>query len=302
MYDVVTLGDVTIDLFFKGKELTQKKGRFHLAIGGKYEADAFYESLGGGGANVAVGISHHGLKTAVLGRVGDNPFKQMIIQKLLRAHVVNHLLIDVHDYFNISSILLADNGDKTVIHYCKGSDTFQLPEKLLESAAQTQWIYIGNLPDMTLKDKIATIAFFKKKKLPICLNIGRLDLDQAVVQLKKLLSAIDIFYLNTHEFAQLINKKYEMIDFKKQVRTLLPDFKGSHLVITDGRNGSYCYSTKEVIFQPIIEQNEPVDCTGAGDAYISGFLSSYITNPSVKEAMLSGSIYAAKIVSKIGAQ
>ncbi len=301
MYDVVTIGDVTIDLFFKGKELTQEENRFHLAIGGKYEADTFYESLGGGGANVAVGISHHGFNTALLGRVGDNPFKQMIIQKLLKAHVANHLLIDVHDYFNISSILLADNGDKTVIHYVASANKFQLSEKLLENAAQTRWIYIGNLPDMPLADKIAVVAFFKKNKLPICLNIGRHDLDHSLSELKKLFGFVDIFYLNTHEFSQLINKKYETIDFAKPQQQFIPGFKGK-LLITDGRKGSYCYADNEVIFQPIVEQSDPVDCTGAGDGYISGFLSAYITNSNVRQAMLSGSIYAAKIVAKVGAQ
>ena len=93
MYDLISIGDITIDLFFKGVSLTTKQNRFYLAIGGKYHADHFYESLGGGSANVAAGCSHFGVSAAVIGKIGENSFKQLIIQKLIRKGVSSEFLL-----------------------------------------------------------------------------------------------------------------------------------------------------------------------------------------------------------------
>ncbi len=55
MLDLLTIGTVTVDLYYKGESLSEKDGHFNLAIGGKYFADSFYEGLGEGGANVSIG-------------------------------------------------------------------------------------------------------------------------------------------------------------------------------------------------------------------------------------------------------
>src|SRR5574340_1140715 len=93
MYDLVSVGSISIDLFYKGDSLTFHDSRFQLAIGGKYVADSFNVSLGGGGANVALGASHLGLKTAVLAKIGNNLFKSIILKKM-EDHNVSYKLCD----------------------------------------------------------------------------------------------------------------------------------------------------------------------------------------------------------------
>ena len=70
MYDLISIGNISIDLYFKGDALTFQNNRFQLAVGGKYFADHFYTGIGGGGVNIAIGASKFGLNTAVLGTVG----------------------------------------------------------------------------------------------------------------------------------------------------------------------------------------------------------------------------------------
>ena len=116
-YDLISIGNISIDLFFRGDSLTFKDNRFQLAVGGKYFVDQFQTSIGGGGANVAVGAAKHNLKTAVLGAIGNNPFKKMIIQ-MLQAHNVSTDLCPLEDnYFNLSCILLTKTGERSIIHY-----------------------------------------------------------------------------------------------------------------------------------------------------------------------------------------
>ena len=91
MFDLISIGNISIDLYFKGSSLTFEKDRFQLAIGGKYFVDQFHTGIGGGGVNVAIGVAKEGIKSAVMGTIGNNPFKKMILQ-LLEAKQVSSKL------------------------------------------------------------------------------------------------------------------------------------------------------------------------------------------------------------------
>lgn len=301
MFDLVTFGDITIDLFFKGDSLTEEKDRFHLAIGGKYSADMFYESLGGGGANVAAGVASYGYNTAVYGRVGNNPFKHMILQKLLAKHVSQEFLVEADDYLNLSSILLAKSGDKTAIHYVSKKAKLHLDEKYQNRITQTKMVYMGNMPDTALAERIRILQLYKKHNVDICLNIGNKDCELDLKEIMPLIDLSDIFIVNTHEFAQLSKKDIKKIDFKKDCAKLL-DLKKTTLVITDGLNGSYCYNNKKIYFQKAIDKGVRVDATGAGDAFCAGFIAAYLEGKSIDDAMHQASEYAGNKVTHIGAQ
>lgn len=301
MHDLISFGDITIDLFFKGDSLTQKDNHFFLAIGGKYSASYFHESLGGGGANVAVGCAHFGLDCAVIGKIGENPFKQMIIQKLVKKGVSCEFLKAEKEYMNISSILLDKSGERTIIHYRTPHAHVILNDYLSDKIIPSKIIYMGNMPDVSYAERIHTLSLFKKQSSMICLSLGILDCRDKFAHLKNLLACADILILNTHEYAELVKKEYTVIDFNKSSADLI-QFDNRLLILTDGEKGSYAYYKKTVFYQKAIPPKKIVDTTGAGDAFTSGFLSTYLNHKDIQKAMCAGAEYASMIVSKIGAQ
>lgn len=305
MYDLITIGDVTIDLFFKGKTLTEKEARFNLAIGGKYLADEFHESLGGGGANVAAGVAHHGLNAAVLGKIGENVFKQIIIQKLIRCGVSTEFLLYDKGYLNISAIFLSQEGDRTVVHYATPHESLDVSEIMHGKLLRCKMIYMGNLPGISVVERKGLLSFFKKNNMTIALNFGRKDLGHGLSSLTELINLANIIILNTFEFAELIGKKRESLRLDKDIAAYLPqDLKPMEkiILITDGENGSFCYHQGKILHQKAIKPEKLVDATGAGDAFTSGFLSSYIKDIDLEKAMQTGAKNAARILAKIGAQ
>src|SRR3990167_852380 len=117
MYDLITIGDITMDLYFKGNDLIAKNDNFILTCGAKYSADTFYDGLGGGAANVGVNASNLGLNTAVVAKIGENSFKQIMLQKLIKKRVSTEFIIYEKTYYNLSTILVHKTGERTVIHY-----------------------------------------------------------------------------------------------------------------------------------------------------------------------------------------
>jgi ribokinase len=301
MYDLVSIGNITIDLFYRSSSFTQSENRFNLAIGGKYVAEEFYECLGGGGANVAVNVASHGLSTAVLGKVGLNVFKQFIIQKLLKKSVSIEYLQYDDDFINISSILLTQSGERTIINYPTANEKITLSDNMKRNIVNTRMVYLGNLPDISVNQRVDLLNLFVEKNVPVAINLGVKDCRTDLKVIKSLLDLTNIFILNTHEYADLIKKPIEKINFKENCADEIK-FSKKILIITDGEKGSYGYEKGNIYYQETITPSKIIDTTGAGDAYTAGFLAGMIQEKSIKESMLQGAEYASVIMGKVGAQ
>jgi sugar/nucleoside kinase (ribokinase family) len=149
MFDLIAIGNISFDLYFQGETLTHKRNRFSLAIGGKYNADYFYESLGGGGANVAIGAARHGLKSAILGKIGNNQFKKMILAHLDEHGVSEKLCTFKDEYLKISSILLSPCANVRSSTTKRLTNTFSSGRRALISLKNAKYVYVSNLSART---------------------------------------------------------------------------------------------------------------------------------------------------------
>lgn len=301
MYDLISIGSISIDLFFQGESLTFKDNRFQLAVGGKYQADYLYESVGGGGANVAIGGSKNGLKTAVVGKIGNNPFKKIILEELHESGVSTSLCQYEDKYMNISSILLTDSGERSVIHYQPTHEHLITSIEECSTFLNTKSLYLGNLPDVSLTERESILHYLKRKGVITIVNLGVKDSRRPIEQLKKFIIGIDVLILNTHEFAEAVKTPYKEINFKENIISRYPFLKETIVVITDGEKGSYGYSDTKIYYQKAIEPTLIKDTTGCGDGYTAGFIAEYLKSSSIDSSMLKGSLYAAKILTQVGA-
>ncbi|PIY72023.1 hypothetical protein COY87_03155 [Candidatus Roizmanbacteria bacterium CG_4_10_14_0_8_um_filter_33_9] len=302
MYDLISIGNISVDIFYQGASLTYTNNRFQFAIGGKYFADSIVESLGGGGANVAIGGSKHGLKTAVLGHIGNNPFKSMILEKL-RSHSVSTSLCQyVDNYFNLSSIFLTKTGERSIVHYTSPHQHILSNKDDNHNLLNSQIVYMGNLQHVSLTEKCELLHFFKKHNKKVVVNFGANDCRRNNDQLKELLKPIDTLIINGHEFSDMVKVNYADIDFTHHIiKKYIPYLSDKNIIITLGAKGSYAYTMDTIFHQKAYSINKIVDTTGAGDGFTAGFISGFIKTKSLSEAMNVGATYAAKILTQIGA-
>lgn len=302
MYDLVSIGNISLDTFYRGESLTYDAGRFKLAVGGKYFADFAKQALGGGGANVAIGVSKHGLKTAVIGTIGNNPFKRTILLTLEEAGVSTELCVIEDEYLNVSAILLTAKGEKTIVHYSTEHKGILRELERDQSTFKTKMFYLGNLPDVSIYERTRFVEKAKRQTIPVAVNLGVQDCRLPKTALRPLLTHLDILILNGHEFAELVKAQYKDIHFKEDIiGWYIPQLKHKHVIVTEGVRGSYLYFNSKVHHQKSEEILEVTDTTGAGDGFTAGFLSSYLKGDRIEKAMKIASEYAAKIIKKIGA-
>lgn len=302
MYDLISIGSISIDLYFKGDSLTFKDGRFQLAIGGKYLAEHFYTGLGGGGANVAISVTKNGLKTTVMGKIGNNVFKKIILDKLDENNV-SHALCDFEDnYNNVSSILLSPTGERSIIHYVTPHQHLFNDSNELKGITRSKMVYLGNLPDVSLTERTELLHFFREKGMKTVINLGVSDCRRPLTQLMKFLEPVDILILNGHEFAELVKAQYKDIHFKEHVvKWYIPSLVNTLIVVTEGEKGSYVYYGSNMYHQPAERISKIIDTTGAGDGYTGAFIAEYLKSGNIEKSMNKASIYASKILQRVGA-
>ncbi len=315
MFDLIAIGNISADLYFSAEDLTKKDGRLWLAMGGKYRSEEFRMTVGGGGANVSIGARKNGLRTAVVGIVGNNIFRKGIMHRLQTAKVnTSHIMFN-QTAVNVSTILLQKSGEKTIIAHQSSHEHILEEAHVAGRKFKTRAVYFGNLPHVSVKERRSLMKALKAKDIEIFVNVGPLDCCRPKAYLKELLEFADVLIVNTHEFADLVKKptyargkagasagKDEKgINFRKSVLHMLPFMKDGVLIITDGKNGSYGYEGEKVFYCSIVKEKIIADTTGVGDGYTAGFIASYLRHSDVERAMKAGSRYASKIISKIGA-
>lgn len=301
MFDLITIGTISADLYFDASSLSTEDGRLALAIGGKYRSDDFHMTVGGGGANVAIGGRKLGIRTGVIGLVGNNVFRKGILQRLESAKVnTSHLMFN-QTGASVSAILLQPNGERTVIAYQSSHEHVVEELHSAKHMPKTRAVYFGNLSHVSVKERSNLMKRLKQKEVQIFVNVGPLDCCKPKSSSHELLEHADVLILNTHEYADLIKKDLASIDFAKSQLHFLSVMKQKVLIITDGGNGSYGYEGEKVFHVPIVKAKKIVDTTGVGDGYSAGFITSFIQHEDVLRAMKSGARYASKILGKIGA-
>ena len=301
MYDLITLGNVSVDMYFSGESLTKHEDRFTLAIGGKYMVDHFAECLGGGAANVAIGVKRTGLKVAIKGVIGDNQFKHIIFDHLKTHQIPTSLCRIEKDYVKISSILLSPSGERTVIHYETPHEHILVTEDDMAQLEGAKSVYMSNLARVPLEERKKILSHLHHQGIQTSINMGITDCRRPTEQIAALLEHADTIIVNTHEFAELAKTPIDQIDFRHNALKNTPYLVNKLVVITDGGNGSYAYRNGVVYYQPAHIVSHIVDTTGAGDGYSAGFLASYIRDQDIQKAMEAGGRYAAHILQKIGA-
>src|SRR4030067_3622757 len=100
MFDVITVGAATRDVFLKSKEFKTKADPaspsnldLALPLGSKIGVDEIIFETGGGGTNAAVTFARQDLQTACICRIGEDPGGQVIVDSLQGEGVNTDLII-----------------------------------------------------------------------------------------------------------------------------------------------------------------------------------------------------------------
>jgi len=311
MFDIVTFGSATRDLFVKSKSfeiLENKKFATNkglcFSLGSKINLDDIFFATGGGGTNTAVSFTKQGFKTAYVGKIGKDPGGKAIKEELKELGIKEFITEDKIKKTPYSIILSISNKGRTILNYQGAShelDKKEIPFKKLKA----KWFYISGLSGKSAKTLIPIINFAKKNKIKIALNPGAAQLSLGLKGLKTILPIIDILILNQEEAACLTKlpfKKEKEIIKKLLIQNKPTLNKNKIIIMTRGPKGVIVSNGKEIFKAGIFKEKKHLDRTGAGDAFGSGFTAGFIRTNKIKEGIRLGSANGTSILEYLGAK
>ncbi len=297
MIDVVTIGETMVLFYpFENRPL-------------KY-SPLLSRTIAGAESNVAIGLSRLGKNTRWIGRLGKDPFGDIVSSTLMGEGI--DLTKVIRDESHFTSVFFKDNnslGDPEIFYYRKGSASSMWEPKHVQKG----WFEgsrILHMTGITPALGINTLEFTRKcmevaKSLGLTISFDpniRYKLwteENAREAILSLIPLCDIFLPGIEEAKALLGDKpigqlaEEFISLGPRTVAIKLGEKGA-FGMRKGEN-SYIIPSEKV--------NYVVDTVGAGDAFATGFLSIVADDPtnfSVLEALKRGNKLGAIVIQEKG--
>lgn len=299
MFDIITIGSATMDVFVKSNNETrrhEKNGKVHedvcYHLGEKLLIDDLEFNSGGGGTNTAVAFSRLGLKTGFIGVLGHDCYAENIVKELKNENV--EFLGKIKQGKTGFSVILPAPHDRTILSY-KGVNN-DLSWDDLPMPLETKWIYISSLLGKGFKTAEKLSDWAKGNNVRVALNISLYLAKEGIKALSKILNNVDILILNKEEAEALTGKEHT-----KAMLEVIAHYVNGIIVVTDGGKPIHVLAGK-AHYMKEFKAIDVVDSTGAGDAFASAFVYGIMKGRGIEEALRYGCKNSISVLGHVGAK
>jgi Sugar kinases, ribokinase family len=278
--DVIVAGELFVDLIMGGFEFWPEPGKEAFAR-------EFHREIGGGAAITACGLAQLGMRTSLLGVVGEDAGGWMVEQMSRRSVETRDIHFDANEPTGFTVAVTAP-GDRTFLTY--GGANRGLRAALMRAALEkhflhTRHVHLACAPDLDTAAEL--LRHIHNSGCTVSLDVGWQEKWLSDSRARDLLPLIDVFLPNELEARQMTGQQ--------DAAACLREFQaaGAGIVALKlGSQGSALLSSGEVLFVKAPEVT-PIDTTGAGDCFDAGFLSAWLNGDSPETCLRAGNICGA---------
>jgi ribokinase len=302
-HDLISIGDCAIDTFIKLHDasvhcdINHKNCQLCVSFADKVP----YESLTvvpavGNSSNVAVGAARLGIRAAAFTAIGGDFFGKQILEVYTREKVGREFVRVNKDKPTNSHFVLNFRAERTILIKHEEYQYYD-PRKL----GTVPWIYFSSMGHhaLSLYRKLAK-HLTRHPEIKMGFNPGTFQLQLGARKLREIYRRTYVLFVNREEAQKILNIRNPDVKFL---------FEGLHRLgpklvsITNGPKGAYASDGTNQYYMPIYpDPKAPLERTGAGDSFATGFLSGLIYGLPMPEALKWGPVNAMSVVQEIGAQ
>ncbi len=299
----LSIGGATYDLFVRlpVEVLREHESSevFALPLGAKIRVEDLVETCGGGANNTAVGFARLGCSASFEGVVGSDQWGEKLMENMKRENVDTECATVVEGEVSSFSIILSATSGERVILYDPGTNA-HLHHVTFDKhiLAEMNWVYLCHIQEDSCEIQDDIVEMLANETTRLTWNPGGCQIEKGMspANNRELLKHTDVILLNKEEALSFTEKP----SVEGAIRALL-DAGVKNVFVTDGKRGSIASDGKFLYRCPVVAA-EIVDTTGAGDAFGTGVTWAFLQGMSLSDALKTGSINAASVVSAIGAQ
>jgi ribokinase len=252
----------------------------------------------GNAANAAVAFTKIGLNTGFVANVGDDQYGRDIITTLKQEGVDIRFVHVNRDKKSNYHFVLRYGSERTILIKHEEYD-YQWPQ--LHNADVPTWVYFSSISEHAIPyhDQVSD-WLDHNPDVKLAFQPGTFQMEAGAERLKRIYQRSEVLVLNREEAVTVGGGNHEDIhDLFNKLHALGPRI----VVITDGPAGAYASDGQARWKMPLYpDPAEPVDRTGAGDAFASTFVAELAKGNSVEGALQWAPINSMSVCQAVGAQ
>ncbi|NPV09189.1 MAG: carbohydrate kinase family protein [Anaerolineae bacterium] len=278
-FDVITIGDMCVDLVLDLGEVMPRFGQVEQWV------PDYYLEMGGSTCLFACQAAKLGLRTAILGRVGDDAYGELVVRRLRESGVdTDRVVADSRLKTGLGVALCRAGGDRSILTYAGSLNAVYPSDVTDEFLSSARHLHYGSyyLQTNLLPRAAEIMARAREFGLTVSLDTnwdpeGRWDggLTQA-------LAHVDVILPNQQEALAITG----MTDVEDAVTALLT--RVPVVAVKLGERGSLAATEGERSLVPVPPVARVVDTIGAGDSFDAGFLAGWLSGLSLAQSAAIG--------------
>ena len=266
--DVLSLGIYVIDVLGRPIDQFPEKGKLALF-------DELEIHTGGCANNTALALARLGISAGAMGKIGTDAFGDLILQALTDNGVdATGIRQDADVSTSFTFVAIASDGERTFYHYIGANGELCEADLNWELIKTTKILHIAGALVMPRFDGAPMANVLRETKrlgITTSLDTAYDATGKWMETLEPCLHHVDIFMPSIVEAQQLTG----LSECREIAQFLRNHYSIQTIAIKMGENGSHI-STPETEFSVPAYPVNVVDATGAGDAYVAGFLAGII--------------------------
>jgi sugar/nucleoside kinase (ribokinase family) len=253
------------------------------------------KASGGSAANTIHGLAHLGVETGFVGSVGNDDMGNFFKKDMEVNHISPILFRTMHETGRAIALISSDS-ERTFATYLGAAVDLSVEDITHEIFEGYDYFYIEGylVQNRDMIQKALRLA--ASAGLKVCLDLASYNIveDHREFFLEMIPQYVDVLFANEEEIRALSGLSPE------QGARSIQD-QAEMVVIKMGAEGSICLSGGEMV-RIGVRPSIPLDTTGAGDLYSSGFIYGLLNGMSPEICGKMGSVLAGRVIELIGAK
>lgn len=256
---------------------------------------------GGDALNSAVDASIMGVQAKLIGRIGQDLFGQMILQKIKNTKIdLSMLRMDPTIHTSVSFYTVTQGGEKDIALYRPGGNEALEPEDVPDCALQ--WADHLHLGSPMIQDGLDgggnAVLLQRAKRFGVQTSMDLVyDPDEIwLPKIEEALSYCDIFIPSDYEVSKMCGTD----DLEKLTKFFEP-YGLKIFGVKLGKRGVYLTDFHDAFLMPSAYRGLPVETLGAGDAFFAAFNIAYYKKEGIYRSAMIASCASACVLGHFGA-
>ena len=265
----------------------------------KADEEGFVRDLqlfpGGSAANTIVGLARLGIKTAYIGKIGDDAEGSILLEDLRSEGVETRAVIKAKGRSGTAIIFVDDSGNRAILVDPGVNDTIRYEEIDLEFAKKFRLIHLTSFICKNGFESFESQKRIVEEFELVSFDPGLPYAERGKKEMMQILKKTTVFLPNRTEIEKMFGAGYK--EAAEECLSLGIDIVAVKL----GERGCWIKKKDKEVSIPPYRVNV-VDTTGAGDAFNAGFLYGYLKGRDIETCGKMGNYVASLCIQQIGAR